>query len=122
VTVYYDPVEPSRSVLDISFMKYYAFNLFGLSVFVIAGVGLIGATVAFLLPESEDGPNRFSSCLLLVGPSWFITHVLCVLALGFTGCDQPDRAEFVWIGVGVVAVVILVATCVGLFRREAEAT
>ena len=120
VTVYYDPLEPSRSVLDINFMKYYAFNLFGLSTFLIMGLGLVGAAAWFALQKSEGVPSRFFSVLQIVGASWFIAHVLSVLALGFSGCDQPDSAEYVWIGVGMDALAVLVAICIGLFRREAQ--
>ena len=97
MTSVHDPLDPSRAVLDLEFMNYYAFALFGMSFFIIAGLGLIVVDAwLWLLPaESDDVTPHFPQGLVIVGAIWFFAHVLSILALGVTGCDQPDRAALV---------------------------
>ena len=55
------PTRSSRAVLDLEFMNYYAFALFGMSFFIIAGLGLIVVDAwLWLVPaESDDVTPHF---------------------------------------------------------------
>ena len=96
VTVYYDPADPRRAVLDTRFWAHYVFLTYALSVFVVVGL--------FLLFHIIGGAPEHSERFGRIATGYFGAHVLSLIVLGTAGAYRPDRAELTWFGLAAIGI------------------
>jgi hypothetical protein len=148
ITVYYDPADPTRSVLDPSLPQSFYFLSLFISVFVVAGLVVLKVTIrewrAFLrqwkqggdsrpadngkyenwgrLETTSDGNFTIRGRPQWFGPvfqSYFITQILVILALAPIETVWPDN-RLLLVGIAVVLASILVPLVFILAHRKAR--
>ena len=121
-TVYYDPRDPQRSLLDTGFFEYRAFELFFLFPFVVIGVYLLPMTLIRQIRGKSMAWPTDSAREAWVGHTfrtWFVAQIVSTFAIGFAGTFRPDRAWLVWPAAGVVAAAVLIAAVIFRPRQAA---